>query len=550
MNVTLSTVIHFAADTALKATVLLLATAALLFLMRRRSAAATHLIGTVGLAAALLLPVLALVPTRVALPVVSYALAESGTSGLSLAVWAWLLGALAVSTRLAVGWLRVRRIASSAQEVRDTDWIEERDALALRLSLQRSVELKESDLVPAAMTAGLLRPLLLIGHAARQWAVERRRVVLLHELAHVKRLDWLSVLVAELAVAAYWFHPLAWWIARRVRRDAERASDDLVLSAGVKPSVYAGHLLGIFRSLGSPAHPVAPALAAVRPSHFEERLRAILEPGATRLWRPTGGARLAAAGLLVAAVGVTVVEPSKPAPPCASAKAHACPSTRAKAAVVAEPVSASAAPALAEAVEATETSEPETLELAAAPDEPAESDSAVEPESSPKEAAEPDAVVFAIRPVRPSPSRGFVQASNDRQKRSGAGWYHRGMGLHSDEDYAGAIEAFGKAIEAGYREDAASYNIACGYALLGKTDQAFAWLNKAAEAGFDLSDYVGDDDDLDSLRSDPRWMQLKAQLRAQSAENTRGRGEGGRRAVGAPRVQGPQERRAVLRHGA
>ena len=135
----------------------------------------------------------------------------------------------------------------------------------------------------------------------------------LHELAHIKRLDWVSVLVAELAVALYWFHPLAWWLSRRVRRDAERASDDLVLASGIKPSVYAGHLLGIFRSLGSPAHPVGPALAAVRPSHFEERLRAILDPGATRLWQSTGGAGWAAAGLLAATVGVTLVEP---APAC------------------------------------------------------------------------------------------------------------------------------------------------------------------------------------------------------------------------------------------
>jgi beta-lactamase regulating signal transducer with metallopeptidase domain/tetratricopeptide (TPR) repeat protein len=460
------------------------------------------LIGTVGLAAALLLPVLALVPARVPVPVVSYALPHSGAAGVSLAVWAWLLGALAVSTRLAVGWLRVRRIANAAQEVRDADWIEERDALALRLSLGRSVALKESGAVPAAMTAGLLRPLLLIGHAARQWAIERRRVVLLHELAHVKRLDWLSVLVAELAVAAYWFHPLAWWIARRVRRDAERASDDLVLSAGVKPSVYAGHLLGIFRSLGSLAHPVAPALAAVRPSHFEERLRAILEPGAAHLRRPTGGARWAAAGLFAAALGVTVIEPSKPAEECASKTT--CATSQ-----------ASVAPAAPAAAEAIEELVPESFELAAASEESAEPD--LEAESAPEEATEPDAVVYAIRPIRPATTGGFVRAANDRAKRSGSSWYHRGMQLHGDEDYAAAIEAFGKAIEAGYREDASSYNIACGYALLGKTDQAFQWLDKAEEAGFDVADYLGDDDDLHSLRSDPRWMELKTRLRAQNA---------------------------------
>src|SRR5206468_187480 len=132
---------------------------------------------------------------------------------------------------------------------------------------------------------------------------ERRRVVLLHELAHVKRADWPALLVAELAVALYWFHPLALWLGRRVRRDAEQACDELVIATGTKPSVYAGHLLGIFRALGAPAHPVAPALAIARPHHFEARLRAILDPRTPA--GPQGGrARFAITGLLAASAAV------------------------------------------------------------------------------------------------------------------------------------------------------------------------------------------------------------------------------------------------------
>jgi beta-lactamase regulating signal transducer with metallopeptidase domain/cytochrome c-type biogenesis protein CcmH/NrfG len=516
MHATLSTAIHFATDIALKATVLFLATGALLLLLRRRSAAARHLVGTVGLAAALLLPVLALSPFRISLPLLPEAVPAtiaSQSAAAPLALWVWVAGTLVVCVRLAIGWLRVRGIARSAETVRDAEWIEERDAAALRLSIRRTVELKESPAVPAAVTAGVWRPLLLIGRAARHWAVERRRVVFLHELAHVKRLDWASVLVAELAVALYWFHPLAWVLARRVRRDAERASDDLVLAAGVKPSVYAGHLLGIFRSMASPAHPVAPALAAVRPSHFEERLRAILDPAAARLWPSTGGARWAAAGLLAAAFGVALVDPT---PACPSAAHKTCPAASQKALAnsVAE-ASEIAAPAVAS--EAASQEEPAEIELAAAVESP-EPD--IEAPPSEGESLEPDAVVHAVRSGEPSGGSGFgfVKASNGNRGHSGRAWYGRGMDLHGDEKYAEAIEAFGKAIELGYREDAASYNIACGYARLGKTDQAFHWLDKAAEAGFDLSHYLGSDDDLDSLRSDPRWMELKKKARAQKAE--------------------------------
>ncbi|HEY2798234.1 MAG TPA: M56 family metallopeptidase [Thermoanaerobaculia bacterium] len=535
MNPTLATALHFATDIVLRATVLFAATGILILLLRRRSAAARHFVGTVGLAAALLLPVLAFFPVHLEIPLLPKAAASAGVrpGGVAVLLWAWLLGTLAVGARLAVGWLRLRRITRTAETVRDAEWIEERDAAALRLAVGRAVELKESASVPAAMTAGLLRPLLLIGRAARQWAVERRRVVFLHELAHVKRLDWVSVLVAELAVALYWFHPLAWWLSRRVRRDAERASDDLVLASGIKPSVYAGHLLGIFRSLGSHAHPVAPALAAVRPSHFEERLRAILDPGAARLWQSTGGAGWAAAGLLAATVGVTLVEP-------APVRCHASPSVSVIGVGAAAPTlqgaasSANAKPttstsahsrcAYAKAAPAASAviAPPETLALATASEEPGATAPDAETQS-PEVAPEPvpDAVVHAVRSgeALSSSGFGFVKASNKSRSRDGRDWYSRGMGYHHDERYPEAIEAFEKAIEADYREDAASYNIACGYALMGNNDEAFRWLDRADRAGFELSGYIGHDDDLDNLRTDPRWAQLKTRVRAERADS-------------------------------
>ena len=240
----------------------------------------------------------------------------SGSSAApSLFLFAWIAGAAAVALRLFVGWSRVRQIGREAQPIRDVEWLVERDSAARRLDLNRRVELVESEAVPVAMTSGVLRPLLMFGRAARQWAIERRRVVLLHELAHVKRADWPALLLAELAAAVYWFHPLAWWLTRSVRRDAETACDDLVIASGTKPSVYAGHLLGIFRSLGSPAHPT-PALAlgvgGSRPHHFEERLRTILDPHSSHGGESRGQARLAVIALAGAAAVMGFVSPWAP----------------------------------------------------------------------------------------------------------------------------------------------------------------------------------------------------------------------------------------------
>jgi tetratricopeptide (TPR) repeat protein len=122
------------------------------------------------------------------------------------------------------------------------------------------------------------------------------------------------------------------------------------------------------------------------------------------------------------------------------------------------------------------------------------------------------AIFQMIRGAKDS-TAGFVRASNDSKRRGGGDWYSRGMDLHGDERYDEAIEAFRKAIDAGYREDAASYNIACGYALKGDRDKAFEWLRKASEAGFDVASYLERDDDLDNLKSDPRWRELKKSAR-------------------------------------
>lgn len=574
MNMTVALGIRFALDLAVKATVLFAVTGVFLFALRRAPAAARHLVGTAGLAAAIALPLLTAGLPRFAVPLLpglepaavedpsgpagsaeprpraaraSSSEEAAGLAGssrletapspgesaarptstrrgggspvawLAIALGAWAGGALLVGARLAVGWARVRRIVRGAEPMNDAGWTGERDELARHLGMRRHVELLESEAVPVAMTSGFLRPLLLLGRAARTWAIERRRIVLLHELAHVRRGDWLALLVAETAVAIYWFHPAAWLLARQVRRDGEHASDDLVLAAGTKPSVYAGHLLGIFRSLSTPAHPVAPVLDIARPSHFEARLKAILDPAPARRDLGRGRALLSAAAVLAGAVLIAAAQPWAPSragaailpedhgtaagllpalPPGKTHSAAACPKASAK------PVRARGAVRVS--APGPPSTSPSTGAELAAPSEPS---------------PEPLRSLPAVWKILPGLARekldGFVRAGKggERGKKSGSAWYSRGMDFHNEERYDEAIEAFQKAIEAGYREDAASYNIACGYALKGDRDRAFEWLNRAMDAGFDLQRYLGRDDDLDGLKSDPRWKELKKAVR-------------------------------------
>ena len=128
------------------------------------------------------------------------------------------------------------------------------------------------------ITYGLFRPVILLPADAREWSAERRRVVLLHELAHVRRKDGATHLLARIALAFYWWHPLVWTAWRQSVKERERAADDIVLNAGAGASEYAGHLLDIARSMQSPRA----ALAIAQRSQLPDRLAAILDANRNR----------------------------------------------------------------------------------------------------------------------------------------------------------------------------------------------------------------------------------------------------------------------------
>jgi TonB family protein len=151
------------------------------------------------------------------------------------------------------------------------------------------------------MAFGVLRPAILMPADAHDWSEEKQRIVMLHELAHVRRGDAATHLLARAATAVYWWNPLAWMAWREFLKEGERAADDLVLNTGARASEYAGHLLEIARTMqGSPVMAwAAPAIA--RRSQLEGRLLSILDSSVNRA-APSRASVLAAATLAVAMI--------------------------------------------------------------------------------------------------------------------------------------------------------------------------------------------------------------------------------------------------------
>jgi beta-lactamase regulating signal transducer with metallopeptidase domain len=209
---------------------------------------------------------------------------------------AWIAGALAVMARLIVGAASVWLLTRQAQGV-ESSWVMLARTLGARLRLRRRVRIFKTDRISMPMTWGLMRSTVLLPEEADRWTMECRWIVMAHELTHVKRRDCLMQALAQLACAVYWFNPLVWLAAWRLRVERELACDDHVLEAGAKASDYASHLVQIASSFGvaNCGSPVAVGMAC---SHLESRVRSILDPNARR--RGVNGLKVALAAVTAA----------------------------------------------------------------------------------------------------------------------------------------------------------------------------------------------------------------------------------------------------------
>jgi beta-lactamase regulating signal transducer with metallopeptidase domain len=235
----------------------------------------------------------------------------------------WLAGAAALLARIAVGAWRARRIArrgapsDRARDHVDAVW----RALGGRGAPPRVVT---SARIDAPIVIGAFAPVVVVPASSAGWSVERWRLVLLHELAHVRRRDGLANLVAQLACAVHWVDPLAWLAARRLRDEREHAADDAVLRDGARASTYAEHLLEVAATAGHRLG--AAALAMADASRFEARVVALLDADRSRC--PAGRARSLAvvagvAAIAAIAAAVSLDEPASHAAPAPSSAAVA-----------------------------------------------------------------------------------------------------------------------------------------------------------------------------------------------------------------------------------
>lgn len=218
-----------------------------------------------------------------------------------LALWARLLLAIHVTRQM------VRRSTPIRAEThpRLNGLAEASQSLWQAGSAWRNVCLRESADIFVPLTTGLLHPQILLPLDWKTWPAEKLGDVLMHELTHIRRCDCWTALAAEVAATHYWFHPLAWWLRRRLAVLAEDCCDDAAIGSTDNRAAYARHLLeiaGVLCHQRRRFHYVG--LSMARRPNVERRILSILDTNRPLSRRLTWSATLLLVTMILPLVAV------------------------------------------------------------------------------------------------------------------------------------------------------------------------------------------------------------------------------------------------------
>ncbi len=227
--------------------------------------------------------------------------------------WTWteiaVAACLALSAlgclRLLAGLWAVHALRQAGRPIEDDALRESADLLRAELACPRRVELLEADQLAAPATVGWRRPVILLPAAWRSWTLLERRAVLAHEIAHIRRGDFLTYVIAQIGLVLHYYNPLVHWLAGRLRLEQELAAD-------ASAAALAGGRLEYLQMLAAMAlrqadQPVSWPARTFLPSrgHLIRRVE-MLKHSKRLSTRLPGAARVVVVGLL-AAVGIGVV---------------------------------------------------------------------------------------------------------------------------------------------------------------------------------------------------------------------------------------------------
>jgi len=177
----------------------------------------------------------------------------------------WIVGVFGLALRHLGGWVLISRLRKRALQAAPLETQTEFARIAAALGLGRRVALRISEAIAGPVTVGAFRSMVLLPvSAVTGLSRDELEVVLAHELAHVRRADFMWNLLQSLVETLFFFHPAVWWISNRVRHERELCCDDMALEICPDPVVYANALFRLEQQRATRMH-LAMALDGHKP---------------------------------------------------------------------------------------------------------------------------------------------------------------------------------------------------------------------------------------------------------------------------------------------
>lgn len=225
-------------------------------------------------------------------------------SWLPVLVMGWLCGVVALTVRLMSGWVWVRRMKSHGTFPATESWQLIAARLSRRLHIARPVELLQSTLVDVPTVIGWFKPVVLLpASALAGLAPEQLEAILAHELAHIRRHDYLVNLLQTLVETLLFYHPAVWWLSRRIRAERENCCDDLAVSLCGDAITYAKALADLEELRGAGGQLVMAASGGSLVERVSRLLRAPTHAGRAPGWLAGGAAVVLMSGIAAGAAG-------------------------------------------------------------------------------------------------------------------------------------------------------------------------------------------------------------------------------------------------------
>jgi len=222
---------------------------------------------------------------------------------LPVIVCLWMLGVTILSLRNLVGWLGVNRLQHKSLTTVGGDCHARLTRLCTALKVTRPVKLVRSTLVAVPTVIGWLKPIILLPASALTGLdTLQLQAILAHELAHIRRCDYLVNIIQTIIETLGFHHPAVWWISATIRRERENCCDDIALSVCGDRLQYARTLA----SLEEMRQPQARLAVAASGSNLFARIRRIItkdaSPKSRPAWAPTAAIIILTTALVLPAV--------------------------------------------------------------------------------------------------------------------------------------------------------------------------------------------------------------------------------------------------------